>query len=164
MLVKIAHWCTVFSYSFSLYWCAIQVHHKSLWKSWCWWFEVFTWWSYWTTSPTCYNPWERKVSSSDFYLWLNNILWEKICLITNWRKALFLIVNLVPCGNFLNLSSTFPCRVTGLKIELLGETSIASTISYLDNAFVYIGSSYGDSQVCWCIYSSYIFEIFFFDK
>lgn len=39
------------------------------------------------------------------------------------------------------------CRVTGLKIETLGETSIASTISYLDNAFVYIGSSYGDSQV-----------------
>lgn len=39
------------------------------------------------------------------------------------------------------------CRVTGLKIELLGETSIASTISYLDNAVVYIGSSYGDSQV-----------------
>ena len=38
-------------------------------------------------------------------------------------------------------------RVTGLKIELLGETSIASTISYLDNAFVFIGSSYGDSQV-----------------
>ncbi|KAF8391008.1 hypothetical protein HHK36_023308 [Tetracentron sinense] len=38
-------------------------------------------------------------------------------------------------------------RVTGLKIELLGETSIASTISYLDNAFVYVGSSYGDSQL-----------------
>ncbi|KAJ0018028.1 hypothetical protein Pint_11070 [Pistacia integerrima] len=38
-------------------------------------------------------------------------------------------------------------KVTGLKIELLGETSIASTISYLDNAFVYIGSSYGDSQL-----------------
>ncbi|KAG6793567.1 hypothetical protein POTOM_002781 [Populus tomentosa] len=37
-------------------------------------------------------------------------------------------------------------KVTGLKIELLGETSIASTISYLDNAFVFIGSSYGDSQ------------------
>ncbi|KAI9117899.1 hypothetical protein K1719_011041 [Acacia pycnantha] len=31
------------------------------------------------------------------------------------------------------------CRVTGLKIETLGETSIPSTISYLDNAFVYIG-------------------------
>ncbi|KAI9071041.1 hypothetical protein K1719_046996 [Acacia pycnantha] len=29
--------------------------------------------------------------------------------------------------------------VTGLKIETLGETSIPSTISYLDNAFVYIG-------------------------
>lgn len=38
-------------------------------------------------------------------------------------------------------------RVTGLKLELLGETSIASTISYLDNAVVFIGSSYGDSQL-----------------
>ena len=38
-------------------------------------------------------------------------------------------------------------RVTGLKIEHLGETSVASTISYLDNAVVYVGSSYGDSQV-----------------
>ncbi|XP_047333166.1 DNA damage-binding protein 1-like [Impatiens glandulifera] len=38
-------------------------------------------------------------------------------------------------------------KVTGLKIELLGETSVASTISYLDNAVVYIGSSYGDSQL-----------------
>ncbi|GJW54584.1 DNA damage-binding protein 1 [Tanacetum coccineum] len=37
--------------------------------------------------------------------------------------------------------------VTGLKIEHLGETSIASTISYLDNAFVYVGSSFGDSQL-----------------
>lgn len=38
-------------------------------------------------------------------------------------------------------------KVTGLKIELLGETSIASTISYLDNAFIFVGSSYGDSQL-----------------
>ncbi|KAF6166099.1 hypothetical protein GIB67_023809 [Kingdonia uniflora] len=38
-------------------------------------------------------------------------------------------------------------RVTGLKIEPLGETTIASTISYLDNAFVYVGSNYGDSQL-----------------
>ncbi|KAJ4810268.1 DNA damage-binding protein 1 [Rhynchospora pubera] len=38
-------------------------------------------------------------------------------------------------------------RVTGLKIENLGETSVASTISYLDNAVVYVGSSYGDSQL-----------------
>ncbi|CAI9783475.1 unnamed protein product [Fraxinus pennsylvanica] len=38
-------------------------------------------------------------------------------------------------------------KVTGLKIELLGETSIASTISYLDNAVVFVGSSSGDSQL-----------------
>lgn len=38
-------------------------------------------------------------------------------------------------------------RVTGLKIEELGETSVASTISYLDNGVVYVGSSYGDSQL-----------------
>ncbi|XP_048331269.1 DNA damage-binding protein 1a [Ziziphus jujuba] len=38
-------------------------------------------------------------------------------------------------------------KVTGLKIELLGETSIASTIAYLDNAVVFVGSSYGDSQL-----------------
>ncbi|MED6157209.1 DNA damage-binding protein 1a [Stylosanthes scabra] len=37
-------------------------------------------------------------------------------------------------------------KVTGLKIEPLGEISIASTILNLDNAFVYLGSSYGDSQ------------------
>ncbi|KAK2658143.1 hypothetical protein Ddye_004676 [Dipteronia dyeriana] len=43
-------------------------------------------------------------------------------------------------------SSTSIFRVTGLKIELLGETSIASTISYLGNEVVYIGSSCGDSQ------------------
>ncbi|KAJ8627269.1 hypothetical protein MRB53_020576 [Persea americana] len=38
-------------------------------------------------------------------------------------------------------------KVLGLKIELLGETSVASTISYLDNAFVFVGSSHGDSQL-----------------
>ncbi|KAG6404983.1 hypothetical protein SASPL_132562 [Salvia splendens] len=38
-------------------------------------------------------------------------------------------------------------KVSGLKIELLGETSIASSISYLDNAVVFVGSSYGDSQL-----------------
>ncbi|GMI95411.1 damaged DNA binding protein 1A [Hibiscus trionum] len=38
-------------------------------------------------------------------------------------------------------------KVTGLEIQLLGETSIASTISYLDNAIVFIGSSSGDSQL-----------------
>ncbi|KAG6756253.1 hypothetical protein POTOM_039678 [Populus tomentosa] len=48
------------------------------------------------------------------------------------------------CQDFLKLVHI--CA-TSLKIELLGETSTASTIiSYLDNAFVFIGSSYGDSQ------------------
>ncbi len=37
--------------------------------------------------------------------------------------------------------------VTGLNFELLGRTTIASTITYLDRGFVYIGSSLGDSQV-----------------
>lgn len=47
----------------------------------------------------------------------------------------------------VDILTLFFSRVTGLKMELLGETSIASTISYLDNAVVFIGSSYGDSQV-----------------
>ncbi|KAM0880962.1 hypothetical protein ACQ4PT_033240 [Festuca glaucescens] len=38
-------------------------------------------------------------------------------------------------------------RVTGLKIEHLGETSIASSISYLHNGVVYVGSRFGDSQL-----------------
>jgi DNA damage-binding protein 1 len=43
-------------------------------------------------------------------------------------------------------------RVTGLKIEYLGETSIASSISYLDNGVVYVGSRFGDSQVVQCFF------------
>ncbi|PHU20917.1 DNA damage-binding protein 1 [Capsicum chinense] len=38
-------------------------------------------------------------------------------------------------------------RVTGVRINYLGETSIASTISYLCDPFIYIGSSDGDSQL-----------------
>ncbi|KAF0916346.1 hypothetical protein E2562_005945 [Oryza meyeriana var. granulata] len=38
-------------------------------------------------------------------------------------------------------------RVTSLKIHYMGETSIASTISYIDNGVVYIGSQFGDSQL-----------------
>lgn len=45
-------------------------------------------------------------------------------------------------------------RVTGLKIEYLGETSIASSISYLDNGVVYVGSRFGDSQVGFCPFPS----------
>lgn len=50
--------------------------------------------------------------------------------------------------------------MTDLKIDYMGETSIASTISYLDNGVVYIGSQFGDSQVgvinlnCSSLYSS----------
>lgn len=38
-------------------------------------------------------------------------------------------------------------RVNELKIERLGETSIPSTVSYLDNGVVFVGSAYGDSQL-----------------
>jgi DNA damage-binding protein 1 len=38
-------------------------------------------------------------------------------------------------------------NITDMKLELLGETSCASTISYLDNGVVFIGSTYGDSQL-----------------
>ncbi|CAA0805711.1 DNA damage-binding protein 1a [Striga hermonthica] len=37
--------------------------------------------------------------------------------------------------------------VTGLQIKLLGETSIASSISYLKDDVIFVGSSYGDSQL-----------------
>ena len=35
-----------------------------------------------------------------------------------------------------------------LKLEPLGRTCIASTVSYLDEGVVYLGSCAGDSQVC----------------
>lgn len=38
-------------------------------------------------------------------------------------------------------------KVKELKIERLGETSIPSTLSYLDNGVVFVGSAYGDSQL-----------------
>eukprot|EP00743_Colponemidia_sp_Colp-15_P005247 GILK01005646.1.p1 GENE.GILK01005646.1~~GILK01005646.1.p1 ORF type:complete len:1143 (+),score=205.41 GILK01005646.1:93-3431(+) len=38
-------------------------------------------------------------------------------------------------------------KVLGLTLELLGETCLASTISYLDNGYVYIGSTFGDPQL-----------------
>ena len=37
--------------------------------------------------------------------------------------------------------------VKDLKLELLGETTIAEDITYLDNGYVYIGSRLGDSQL-----------------
>jgi Mono-functional DNA-alkylating methyl methanesulfonate N-term len=40
--------------------------------------------------------------------------------------------------------------VTTLKLEPLGKTSQASTLSYLDNGFVFVGSCFGDSQLVRC--------------
>ena len=38
-------------------------------------------------------------------------------------------------------------EVKDLKLELLGETTVAECITYLDNGYVYIGSRLGDSQL-----------------
>lgn len=38
-------------------------------------------------------------------------------------------------------------HVAGLKVEPLGRTSAPSTITYLDNGVVFVGSSGGDSQL-----------------
>eukprot|EP00281_Chroomonas_sp_CCMP1168_P025534 CAMPEP_0206228886 /NCGR_PEP_ID=MMETSP0047_2-20121206/9404_1 /ASSEMBLY_ACC=CAM_ASM_000192 /TAXON_ID=195065 /ORGANISM="Chroomonas mesostigmatica_cf, Strain CCMP1168" /LENGTH=1100 /DNA_ID=CAMNT_0053652151 /DNA_START=70 /DNA_END=3372 /DNA_ORIENTATION=+ len=38
-------------------------------------------------------------------------------------------------------------KVLGLKLEVLGQTSCATTISYLDSGVVFVGSSFGDSQL-----------------
>jgi len=38
-------------------------------------------------------------------------------------------------------------NVKALKLEKLGTTSIASTVSYLDNGVAFVGSAYGDSQL-----------------
>lgn len=47
----------------------------------------------------------------------------------------------------LESSSAAPGIVTRLSMEPLGETSIPSTLSYLDNGFVFVGSHFGDSQL-----------------
>jgi len=38
-------------------------------------------------------------------------------------------------------------QITGIKVERVGEANCASTLSYLDNGVVYLGSSGGDSQL-----------------
>ena len=37
--------------------------------------------------------------------------------------------------------------VKDLRLELLGETAIADSMTYLDNGYVYVGSRMGDSQL-----------------
>ena len=41
--------------------------------------------------------------------------------------------------------------VAALKLEPLGRTPVASTISYLDSGVVFVGSSFGDSQLIRCV-------------
>ena len=50
--------------------------------------------------------------------------------------------------------------IKDLKLELLGETTIPESMTYLDNGYVYVGSRLGDSQLVsvqrhhefhWCI-------------
>ncbi len=40
--------------------------------------------------------------------------------------------------------------VSALKLEPLGRTPAASTISYLDSGVVFVGSAFGDSQLIRC--------------
>ena len=40
--------------------------------------------------------------------------------------------------------------VTGLKLEPLGRTPAASSLSYLDSGVVFVGSAFGDSQLIRC--------------
>ena len=37
--------------------------------------------------------------------------------------------------------------VKDLRLELLGETAIADSMTYLDNGYVYVASRMGDSQL-----------------
>ena len=40
-----------------------------------------------------------------------------------------------------------PAGVSALKLEPLGRTPAASTLSYLDSGVVFVGSALGDSQL-----------------
>ena len=37
--------------------------------------------------------------------------------------------------------------VTGMKLEVLGEVVSPSSLAYLDNGVVFVGSTFGDSQL-----------------
>ncbi len=38
-------------------------------------------------------------------------------------------------------------QVTSVVVDSVGETSVASTVSYVDNGFVFVGSVFSDSQL-----------------
>ena len=49
-------------------------------------------------------------------------------------------------GLYLLVLSFDGQNVLGLKLQQLGQTTIPSTIAYLDNGVVFVGSTMGDSQ------------------
>ena len=50
-------------------------------------------------------------------------------------------------GLFVLVLQHDAAAITGLALEYLGETSIASTLSYLDGGVVFVGSASADSQL-----------------
>jgi DNA damage-binding protein 1 len=50
-------------------------------------------------------------------------------------------------GNLSVLTLEKTGVVVNLKMNKIGETTIASAITYLDSGYVYIGSQFGDSQL-----------------
>jgi len=47
----------------------------------------------------------------------------------------------------LRLNATKTHKIVSLDIEKIGSTSISSSITYIDNGYTFIGSTYGDSQL-----------------
>ena len=69
------------------------------------------------------------------------VTWEQIdarrwLLADDFGKLYFLMLVIADGG-----------KVTGWKLDILGDTSCASCLVYLDNGFVFVGSHRGDSQV-----------------
>ncbi len=65
------------------------------------------------------------------------------CLLGDSRGRLFMLF--VECDGGKCVEGVE--RVTGLKLELLGEVVSPSTLAYLDNGVVFVGSTFGDPQL-----------------
>lgn len=61
-------------------------------------------------------------------------------LLSNTIGQLYLMVLISDESGFLS-------KVVDLRFEYLGDTSIAHSITYIDNGHVFIGSKLGDSQL-----------------
>ena len=59
----------------------------------------------------------------------------------------FLLGDLHGALYVLNVHRSSSSAVAGLSVERLGFTSIASSLSYLDNGIVFVGSTFGDNQL-----------------